>query len=594
MPNVDDLQKALAESPPLDLLRRLESRLPLLDRRELARELAPLVERLHASLGKEESAAMTGVVLSLCKRLYSEARSGDALPLAQALLVQAGISGDAVLERRASSACGLLAADTGDVVGAIAYHARSLALAVSQEDIAEQSGTWNNIGLAFGVAGNHELAVRCYQRALSLARALPGPVYCRYTASSNLANGLYQLGDFAEGLKMAFLALRELSPAIVGQDVQLAVLQRRNLVRLLIASGRTAEAERYVREVTQLAQRTNAPRTLVAATVTRATYELATGRLDIALTRLEDALTMARGVPAALRDTLTSVIQAEEAAGNAERALVRYQELSDHVYRLAVERARAHVELACLWDATTSRRDLQKERDRSRLVSHQRPRGEPEEWRALQRLAMAATLRVDDTGLHGARVGALTKALALASGVAPLQALEIGLAAELHDIGLSSVPEAILAKRGELNEVERALVERHTDAGAEILCDDRHPRILLARDIAKYHHARWDGCGYPERVGSEFIPPPARMCAVADAYDAMVCGLGHRKPMTMNDALAELRRGAGGQFDPAFVEHFEAVIRDEVSDRGIDPSIMAGLEDFQELVLSLQEDRGYI
>jgi len=593
MTNVNALPKATADFPALELLRCLESRLPLLDRRELAGELALLVERLHAAMGREESEELSGIVLALCRRLYADARSGDALPLAQALLVQAGISGDAVMDRRASSACGLLAADTGDVVGAIAYHARSLALAVSQDDREEQSGIWNNIGLAFGIGGNHDFAVRCYQRALSLAQSMPGPAYCRYAASSNLANGLYQLGDFAEGLRMAELALRELSPAFVERDPHAAVLQRRNLVRLLIASGRVAEAEPHATQVTVLAQRSGTSRALVAATVTRASYELATGRVDIALTRLEDALTLARRVPAALRDTLAAVIGAEVAAGNAERALVRYQELSAHVYRLAIERAHSHVELACLWDATANRGDLQQEQLRARLVSHQRPRGEPEEWKALQRLAMAAVLPVDDTGLHGVRVGELTKALAIASGEAPLQALEIGLAAELHDIGLSSVPEAILSKRGELNDVERVLVERHSDAGAEILRDDRHPRILLARDIAKFHHARWDGSGYPERVGHEFIPPPARMCAVADAYDAMVCGLGRRKPMTMNEALAELRREAGGQFDPAYVENFEAVIRDETSDCGIDPSIMAGLEDFQDLVLSLQEDRGY-
>ena len=64
--------------------------------------------------------------------------------------------------------------------------------------------------------------------------------------------------------------------------------------------------------------------------------------------------------------------------------------------------------------------------------------------------------------------------------------------------------------------------------------------------------------------------------------------------MTMSAALAELRRESGMQFDPELVDRFDAVIRDETADRGIDPSTMAGLESFQELVLSLQEDRGYI
>ena len=339
---------------------------------------------------------------------------------------------------------------------------------------------------------------------------------------------------------------------------------------------------------------TTATRSLIAAATGRASYEVATGQADIALTRLEDALARARSVPAALRDTLACAVRAEEAAGNAERALLRLQELRDHVYRVAIERARDHVELAGLFEAPGRGVDPQQEQARARLVPRLRAPGEPDEWKAYQRLGVAAVLRMDNTGWHGIRVGALTKALALAHGIAPLQALEIGLAAELHDIGLVTVPEAILAKKGELNDAERSLIERHTDAGAEILRNDDHPRILLAREIARYHHARWDGTGYPERVGGRFIPLPARMCAVADAYDSMVCGLDGRPAMSMNDALEELRREAGRQFDPELVDRFGAMIRDETADLGVDPGSVTGLERFQELVVSLHEDRGFI
>lgn len=575
----------------LELLGRLE---PRLEREEFAAALIPVAKRLMDPVPEAERPAIVEGILTLCRRLYARARSGEALPLAQALLAQAGISGDGVLERRASGVCGLLAADTADVVGAIAYHARALSIAAAGDDRVEQSRTWNNIGLAFGMAGNFELEARCYRRALALVLPDAGPVYSRYTASANLANCLYNLGEIAEGLRFGELALHELTPAFVEQDGLGAILLRRNLVRLLVASDRITEAGRHVAEVASLADRVRTPRALVAAATTRAALELATGNVDIALTRLEDALAQARGVPAALRDTLACVIRAEEAAGNAERALLRFQELSDHVYRLAIDRARAQVELAGFADWSNLRADHLQEQARARLVSHLRPPEEPEEWKALQRLGVAAVLRMDNTGWHGVRVGELTKALATACGVPPLRALEIGLAAELHDIGLSSVPEGILAKRGVLNETERSLVDRHAEAGAEILRDDRHPRVLLAREIAKYHHARWDGTGRPERVGGKFIPLPARMCAVADAYDAMVCGLGRAQAMTMTEALAELRRESGRQFDPELVGRFEAMIRDETSERGIDPSTMAGLESFQELVQSLHEDRGYI
>jgi putative two-component system response regulator len=207
---------------------------------------------------------------------------------------------------------------------------------------------------------------------------------------------------------------------------------------------------------------------------------------------------------------------------------------------------------------------------------------------------VSAAMRMDESGWHGMRVGALTKALAMASGCSALQALDLGLAAELHDIGMLSVPERILSKRGPLNDAEYAIVRRHVEGGAEILRDDRHPRVLLAREIARYHHAHWDGNGYPERVSGKRIPLGARMCAVADAYDMMVCGFGGRAPKTMDQALRELRGQAGKQFDPELVRCFDELIRAETADRGLDLASSAGLESFQELILSLQEDRGFV
>jgi putative two-component system response regulator len=579
---------------PIDILESLGSRAAQLDRRELAGALAPLVEGLQEPLPAPDRAVVGEAVMAFCRRLYSGGRSGDALPLGAALLAQAIAAGDPVLERRAAGVCGLLASDTMDIVSAVDYQMRALKLAQREGNPVGLAGVWNNIGLAFSVAGNYDLSTRCFRRAITTVVAEPGPVHVRYTAASNLANGLFHVGELEEGLRFGQFALHAAQPGYATKDPHGAILLRRNLIWLLVASERVGEAKVHADEIAALSQLTTATRSLIAAATARASYELATGQADIALTRLDDALARARSVPAALRDTLACAVRAEESAGNAERALLRLQELSDHVYRFAIERARDHVELAGLFEAPGRGVDPQQEQARARLVPRLRAPGEPEEWKAYQRLGVAAVLRMDSTGWHGIRVGALTKALALAHGIAPLQALEIGLAAELHDIGLVTVPEAILAKRGELNDAERALVERHTDAGAEILRNDDHPRILLAREVAKYHHARWDGTGYPERVGGRFIPLPARMCAVADAYDSMVCGLDGRQAVSMNDALEELRREAGRQFDPELVDRFGAMIRDETADLGVDPGGVTGLESFQELVVSLHEDRGFI
>jgi putative two-component system response regulator len=554
--------------------------------------VAALLGRLRTALPAEDVNQVVDEALATCRRLYGSARSKDALPLAQAALEQCTAAGDYKRIVRAATACGLLVADLADVVAAIGYHVQALRVAMAADDRIEMSRTWNNIGYTVGFTGNHAMAVRCYERALALVAPRPEPVYSRYTACSNLAANCFQLGRIEEGLVYAKRALAELVPELYDQDLYGVVLLHRNLVWLHVAAGNLDEAGVHAAEALAVAQKCGTERAQIAADISRASYEVAAGRSDVALTRLDQVLARARELPPALRETLVCVIRAEEKAGNVARALMRLEELSDHIYDLAIERVRSQVELSNLREQSAL--DLRSEQDRARLISKLEPRSAPESWKALQRLAVSAAMRLDESGWHGRRVGAMTKALATAMGMPPLQALEIGLAAELHDIGMLSVPEAILAKPGMLNDSERSIVQRHAEAGARMLRDDGHPMVFLAREIATYHHARWDGTGYPERVAGKFIPIAARMCAVADAYDAMVCGIGGRPPRTMGEALEELRRGAGSQFDPEVVSCFDVLVRSELEDRGVDLEAGPGMEDFQELVLSLKEDRGFV
>jgi putative two-component system response regulator len=575
----------------LEPLSALEPRLSCIGRAELAAVLAPIVGRLAEPVAAAEWRELAPRALSLCRKLYANARSGDALILARAVLFQAALTDDPLLERRASIVCGLLAADTADIVEAIEHYVNALRL--SADDPVEASGIWNNIGLAMGIAGNYEMAGRCYERALDLLRERQGREYVRYAACVNLAQSHFHLASHAQGIGHAERALAEQTQEFIERDAHVALLLRRNLVHLLVALGRIDEAPQHVAEAAALADRIRTPRALIAAATARAVHELATGGTDVGLTRLEKALSHARQVPGALRDTLACTIAAEEAAGHSERALLRLNELSEHVYRSAIDKARGNVELAAVAGFISSRCDAAQEQARARLISKQPMAAKPESWDALDRMAVSAALRMDRSGWHGKRVGALSKALALASGMNPLQALEIGFAAELHDIGMLSVPEELLARKGTVRDVGHAIVRRHIDAGAEILGDDRHPRIFLAREIARYHHARWDGEGYPERVGHRFIPVEARICAIADAYDEMVSGLAG-PASSMDQALAELRRGSGSRFDPELVACFDRMVREESEDLGVDLASTTGMEAFQELVNALREDRGFV
>ena len=590
-----DLESDVLETRPLaETLEAAESR--LLDRMhpESHREFELLLRRMQAPQSPEEAQAGANAALRLCQRLYTNARSFDALPFGRANLVLAERSNDVALMRRSHTACGLLLADTADIAGAIEHHTRALRHASEADDAVEMSRVWNNIGSALCISGSFGLAVACFRRVLVLLHSESMPVYSRYTAYINLSHCLYHLDELHEGLHFANLALNEMTSVFFEQDPHVALLLRRNCVKLYLATGQRQEAKMHVDEVIRLAGDAGTPRAGIAAATTQAAYDMACGDHDLGLTRLDQALVKSRAVPATLRDTLVSVIRAEEKAGFPAHALVRLQELSDHVYRTAIAQIRRHVEFAELTRALTSGGDQTFEQTKVRLISRLVPANEPMEWKTLQRLAVGAAVRVDITGWHGIRVGVLTQALALERGLAPMLALEFGLAAQLHDIGMASVPERVLMQNSTLNEVERSLVRKHTSAGAEIFAGDQHPRMVIASDIVKYHHARWDGEGYPADVAGKSIPLAARMCAVADVYDTLVTDRPYRKAWSMERALGELRNVAGTQLDPELVRSFEVVIRRETANEGIDPSIDAGLESFQQLINALTEDRGFL
>lgn len=570
----------------------------LLDRAHPAsyRVFESLLRRMQVPQTQDEALAGSSAALLLCQRLYVNARSFDALPFARANLVLAEHSNDVDLMRRSHTACGLLLADTADIAGAIEHHTHALRLATEADDAVEISRVWNNIGGTFCISGNFSLAAACFRRVLALLHAETAPVDTRYLALINLAHCFFHLGEIREGLQFAAKALEEMTPTFLQKDPHVALLLHRNCVKLHLADGCLQEAKLHVEEVVRMAARATTPRAAIAASTAQADYEMACGDHDLGLTRLDQALVLSRAVPATLHDTLVSVIRAEDKAGYPAHALVRLQELSDHVYHSAIAQIRRHVEIAALMPALICGTDQATEQTKVRLTSRLIPPSEPREWKTLQRLAVGAAIRVDSTGWHGIRVGVLTQALAREYGVLPLQALEFGLAAQLHDIGMASVPERVLMQPGKLNVVERALVQKHTTVGAEILASDQHPRMVIAADIVKYHHARWDGEGYPSNVAGKSIPLAARMCAVADVYDTLVTDRPYRRAWSMEKALAELQRAAGTQLDPELVCCFEVVIRREAANEGIDPSmdVDGGLKNFQQLIAALTEDRGFL
>ena len=137
---------------------------------------------------------------------------------------------------------------------------------------------------------------------------------------------------------------------------------------------------------------------------------------------------------------------------------------------------------------------------------------------------------------------------------------EMARAAELHDIGKVTLPQEILEKPAPLDRHEWSLMHKHTIVGERIL--RLAPALVPVARLVRASHERWDGGGYPDGLAGADIPLGARVIAVCDAFDAMVCERPYRKALKIHEAVAELRACAGSQFDPAVVEAFCAVLAD--------------------------------
>ncbi|MGH2745547.1 MAG: HD-GYP domain-containing protein, partial [Thermoleophilaceae bacterium] len=131
---------------------------------------------------------------------------------------------------------------------------------------------------------------------------------------------------------------------------------------------------------------------------------------------------------------------------------------------------------------------------------------------------------------------------------------EVSRAAELHDIGKVAVPDDIIQKSGALDDAELRLVRQHTLIGERILA--AAPALKGVARLVRWSHERWDGEGYPDRLRGPEIPVGARIIAVCDAYDAITSDRAYAKARSHEEALAELGRCAGTQFEPATVEAF--------------------------------------
>ncbi len=303
--------------------------------------------------------------------------------------------------------------------------------------------------------------------------------------------------------------------------------------RVLIAGGEPDDAKALgaslAAAAAQVTVAPDAEAAAQAALAARPDVIIAIGPAEAELRDLLDPLELRSGPP------LLGVADLEPPKGKTDAAM-RLRALLE---RAALDRRVRDVESALAAQTVARRRDLESAR-----------------IEMLRRLALAAEYRDDNTPEHMERVAALAARLGLRLGLSELAITHIRHAAPLHDVGKIAIPDSILLKPGRLSAAEFEVVKTHAEAGARVLAEGESELLEVAESIARSHHERWDGTGYPDALAGADIPLVGRLVHVADVFDVLVHERPYKDAFSVEDAAAEIEGGAGTQFDPEVDEAF--------------------------------------
>ncbi len=190
----------------------------------------------------------------------------------------------------------------------------------------------------------------------------------------------------------------------------------------------------------------------------------------------------------------------------------------------------------------------------------------------VQRLGRAAEYRDNETGHHIMRMSQGATCIARAIGWHD-DMVELMLnASPMHDVGKIGIPDHILLKPGKLDPDEWSIMQTHCEIGANILDGDDSSLLVMARDIARSHHEKWDGTGYPDGLMGTDIPQAARIAAISDVFDALTSRRPYKAPWSVDDAVKLICDQSGKHFDPEVVSCFQHCL----------PNILLIRESFQE------------
>jgi len=224
---------------------------------------------------------------------------------------------------------------------------------------------------------------------------------------------------------------------------------------------------------------------------------------------------------------------------------------------------------------------------------------------AIFMLGEAGHYNDSDTGVHIWRMAAYSRIIAEAAGWSKAMAKRLELAAPMHDTGKIGTLDSVLKAPRKLTAEEWEHMKQHAETGYEILNQGTSPLFKLAAEVARYHHERWDGSGYPKGLSGDAIPESARIVAIADVFDALTMKRPYKEPWSIEESLNEVKKGAGTHFDPRLIELLDGVLpkmleikeqwdkQEQADHEGLSILIVDDDDHFREVLTVLLEAKGF-
>jgi putative two-component system response regulator len=445
---------------------------------------------------------------------------------------------------------GVALTELGDVGKALLSYAAALEIAERLENLPRQSSILGNTGMALNSIGLYRGAIACLKRSIAIDGRHAMPHAC------NLAQSYLELGEFELGLEAIDKSIR----ARPEPNDPLSALSR------CVAEFTYAELALAIDDVDLARMHSEvclgysnlAPRGSYLGRVAVARCDVRSGKQKIGISALLRTLSECEGKLSHLIDCLAALVKGYDEAGQPDKALEYLARLLDLIKQTRANSIEGLLSWSLELEGEVPARLMLEESNLRVRAAEKRTQAVTIEM--LERLAVTADIKDDNSGEHGRRVGTLSRLVAEALGWRLSLARELERAARLHDIGKIVIPDSILRQSTPLHHRAHAFLQSHCEVGAEMLSESSVPSLRLAESIARNHHEAWNGSGYPRGLKGTQIPISARIVAITDTFDALTHDRSYSRAWSCERACDAITEGSGNRFDPCLVTVFLGVV----------------------------------